>query len=104
MSNNPVEKTTFLQRVLQRTGGWYPTIAVFVTQIFASLGVVAADYSIQVNAEFSRHELTSLLRISSVAILATNTLLILFVYLAYKEIRTGLGLWKKIGTTAPSIL
>ncbi len=96
MNDNSVKKpTSFFQRALQRTGGWYIIIAILVTQIFASLGAFAADYSIQVNAEFSRQQLEILVRFAFMANSGLNILLVFVAYFFYEEARNGLDNWKR---------
>lgn len=88
------QNSNILQRVLKRTGGWYLILAVLVTQTVAGIGAIAADYTIQVNAEFSPQTIASIVRFSSFTIYGTYLLLLLIVFFRYRKLREALNLWK----------
>ena len=93
--NTSLEKTSFLQKTLQRTGGWYLIIAIVITQVFSSFGFIAADYSIQVNAEFTSEQLEILINILVIGRFLTNLLMLIIIYFSYGNVRKKLNLWKK---------
>ncbi len=93
MDNIP-QNSTFLNTVLKKTGGWYLTLAIIVTQTLVLLGPVVAGYAIQVNAEFSPEKLMSIIRFSGVVVLAANAFLIMLVFFLYGDARKGLARWK----------
>ena len=86
--------SNILHRILKRTGGWYLILAVFVTQIAAGIGAVAADYTIQVNAEFSPQTIASVIRFSGFTVFGTYLLLLLIVFFRYRKLREALNHWK----------
>ncbi len=100
--NNPSDKTPFLHKILQRTGGWYITIAILVTQIFSTMGSLVADYSIQVNAQFSLDQLTSLVKFAAGGILTTNILVLATIYFLNSAIRERLNIWRSDKKHSPS--
>lgn len=81
--NNPVEKTTVLQKILRRTGGWYLVIAVLFTQLFSSISTIAAEYSIQVNAEFTAEELAALTKFALLGLLIANLIVFAAIHIYY---------------------
>lgn len=92
--NNPAETQNILQRTLQRSGGWYLVLAALLTQIVASIGAIAADYTIQVNAEFSPQHLAAFIRFSINAVLISNLVLLLVIFFRYSRLRKALNDWK----------
>jgi len=92
--NKPQEQvrsfSNFQSKLLRRTGGWYLFIAILFTQLISSLGAFAADYTIQINAEFSPAELISLIRFASIGLLLTNGIVLLGAYLYYGDVRKEL--------------
>ncbi len=92
--NNSSEKNSPYLKILQRTGGWYLIIVIFVTQIFSIFGVVAARYSIHVNAEFSTAQSIATIKFIAVALLLTNLLALLIVYFLYSNVRKKLNDWR----------
>jgi len=92
--NNPAEKTTLLQKLLRRTGGWYLVIAVLFTQLFSSMSTIAAEYSIQVNAEFSSDELAALSKFAMLGLLIANLIVFAAIYILYGDVRKKLNLWR----------
>ncbi|MBT3187488.1 MAG: GAF domain-containing protein [Anaerolineae bacterium] len=93
--NNPEKKTTFLQKMMRRTGGWYLLIVVLITQFFSGFGAIAANYSIQVNAEFSPGELTALARFIGAGLLVVNLLALGIIYVSHGSVREKLNRWQK---------
>lgn len=92
--NNSSEKKSSYLKILQRTGGWYLFIAIFVTQTFSVFGILAARYSIYVNAEFSATESITTTKFVAVAFLLTNFLAHLIVYFLYNNVRKRLNDWQ----------
>ena len=93
--NNSVDKPSLLQNILQRTGGWYIIIAIFITQLISSFGTIAINYSIQTNAEFTRNQLVSLSKFIAATFLITNFLALAVAYFLYGDVRKRLDLWKR---------
>ncbi len=93
MDNIP-QNPTFLNTVLKKTGGWYLTLAIIVTQTIVLLGPVAAGYAIQVNAEFSAEKLMSIIRFSGTVVLGANSFLTILIFFLYSDARKGLARWK----------
>ena len=92
--SNATPKKSILHRTLERTGGWYLVIAAFVTQVVASVGAVAADYTIQVNAEFSSEVLSGIIQFASYTIFSSTTFIVIFVFFRYRKSRKKLNAWK----------
>ncbi|NQU30842.1 MAG: GAF domain-containing protein [Anaerolineae bacterium] len=92
--NNPVEKTTVLHKILRRTGGLYLVIAVLFTQIFSSISTIAAEYSIQVNAEFTTDELAALAKFALLGLLIANMIVFAVIFVLYSDVRKKLNSWR----------
>ncbi|MBC8335583.1 MAG: GAF domain-containing protein [Anaerolineales bacterium] len=92
--NNPVEKTTVLHKILRRTGGLYLVIAVLFTQIFSSISTIAAEYSIQVNAEFTTDELAALAKFALLGLLIANIIVFAVIFVLYSDVRKKLNSWR----------
>ncbi len=86
---------TFWERMLRRTGGWYLVVTVAIAQILATLGVIAASYSIQVNAEFTRQQLAQATSFILVILIAGNVILLLGTLLFHREARQRLTQWAR---------
>ena len=99
--NNSAENIPLLQKVLQRTGGWYIVIIILVTQVFSGLGTIAADYSVQINAEFSPEQFLSLAKFTTAGILGTNALVLAIIYFLHDDVRKKLDRWR---SGKPSLL
>ena len=96
--NNAMLRRSFLNRILERTGGWYLILAVFITQIIGSLGAIASDFSIRVNAEFAQEQIVPLTRFAYFTFAATNLLILLGIWVYYRNVRKALDK-KKIDAT-----
>ena len=93
--NNSAEKTSsYLQKMLQRTGGWYIAIIILITQFFSGFGTIAADYSIQINAEFLPEQLIALGKFTAAGILTTNILVLAIIYFFHSDVRQKLDHWR----------
>ncbi len=92
--NNSSEKNSSYLNILQRTGGWYLTIAILITQIFSVFGIIAARYSVHVNTEFSTTQSIATTKFVTVAFLLTNLLALLIVYFLYRHVHKRLNDWK----------
>ncbi len=96
MNDNSVARSNnFLQRVLQRTGGWYILLAVIATQLISSFAAFAADYSIHVNAEFTRAELLMMVKFTIAAFFSTYLLLDSIVFARFRDARKSLDQWRE---------
>lgn len=93
--SNATAKKSILHLTLERTGGWYLVIAALITQIIASAGAIAANYTIQINAEFHREVLRGIVQFTSYTVLVTTLFVILFVFFRYRDTRKKLDAWKK---------
>jgi GAF domain-containing protein/HAMP domain-containing protein len=93
--NSVATNASFFERILQRTGGWYLLLAVFATQLVASLATMIAEHAIQINADFTQYELVFLFKFAAIALSGTNFVLLLIVHFAYAETRRGLQRWKE---------
>ena len=83
MSNSP----TFLDKLLLRTGGWYPILVLLLVQLVNTpLIIVLTGMPAQRNAEFSPEQGTSLLIFGSLAMLVRNVLLLIPSYIFNKDI------------------
>ena len=96
--NNAMLRRSFLNRILERTGGWYLILAVLITQIIGSLGAIASDFSIRVNAEFTQEQIVPLTRFAYFTFAATNLLILLGIWVYYRNVRKALDK-KKIDAT-----
>ena len=99
--SNSQENNSILHRLLKRTGGWYIILVVLITQIVASLGAIASNYIIQVNAEFPALILREIVRFSSYTVMATGFILPLLIFFRYRSLRKALDIWKR-GTASVS--
>ncbi len=96
MNNNSLTTpTTFFERILQKTGGWYLLLAVFATQLIAGLATITAEHAVQINADFTQYQLASLFKFAAIVLAGTNFVLLLIVHFAYAETRRGLQRWKE---------
>lgn len=92
--NKTMRQDSILHKLLKRLGGWYLVLAALLTQIVASIGALAADYTIQVNAEFSAEELHGLIQFSSHLVYAITVFATLFVFFRHQAVRKKLDAWK----------
>ena len=99
--NNPQKKPSFFQNVLQRTGGGYLVLAIVLTQILSSFGAIAANYSIHVNAEFSKEQQAALTNFAIISFSSAYLLSLIFIYISYGDVRKKLSEWKQ-GTLTES--
>jgi len=95
--NNSTEKPSSFDKMLQRTGGWYLTIAILITQLFSSSGAIAVAYSIQVNAEFPPEQLATLTRFAATGLLITNILSLAIIYFLHSNVRQKLDRYQSGG-------
>ena len=93
--NKNMSENSILHRILKRLGGWYLLLAVFLTQLFAGLGALAAGYTVQVNAEFSIEALQGIIRFSSYLVGSITVFVLIFIYFRYRSLRKKLDAWKK---------
>ncbi|MCP4142774.1 MAG: GAF domain-containing protein [Chloroflexi bacterium] len=89
--NKSLEKKSLPENTLQRTGGLYLTVVVFISQIISSLGAFVAIYLVQVNAELSPQQLSGLSKTVALSWLIAHLFLLLLVYFYYKDLRLDLG-------------
>jgi len=99
--NNSAERTSYFLKALQRTGGWYLIIAIVTTQFFSSFGAIAANYSIQINAEFTPTQLAALTKFVATGLLVTNILVLAIIYVLYSDVREKLNLWRNRKISPP---
>jgi len=92
--------STYFERLLRRTGGLYLVIVVAIAQILATLAMVAADYFIQVNAEFSALQLTRSAWFIGGSLLLSSVLILAWTHLAHSKARKRLSTWSQGGELA----
>ena len=75
-----MKRSFFFDQYLQRLGGWYIILVVFIAQLPAILGSVLGRISIQFNADFDPETLVKLSRSSAILVLAGNLILIVLAW------------------------
>lgn len=78
---------SFFERLLRRTGKWYPLLVLLFIQIINTpLMVLLTAMPAQANAEFSKSQGMSLLIFGSIALLVRNAVLLIQFYLSNKDL------------------
>ncbi len=93
--DNPPKKVSFFLKTLRRMGGGYLVFAIFLTQFFSSFGVIAAHYSIYVNAEFTQAQQKALAKFAIAGVLVAYFISLIVTYIKYRDVREKLNEWKK---------
>lgn len=91
--NRPNLSSTLWMRIMQRLGGWYLLVVVVVAQIFSAIGTLITAFSIQINAEFTRDEISQIAGLVIGAVIIGNLLLLAGVYFLYPDLRHRLTKW-----------
>lgn len=84
----------FLNFLLKKTGGWYLVIVMTFTHLVATVGTIAADYTIQVNVEFTAERFAGLLQFAAYLFALSTLLVIAFATIRYRKSRQRLDAWK----------
>ena len=92
---NSLQPHGFLERILEKTGGWYVVIVMIFAQTAASITLLLGFISEQLNANYAPEIIALLRRIEFIVIPIVVILLISIVFLLSKDIRVRLNNWKQ---------
>jgi GAF domain-containing protein/HAMP domain-containing protein len=94
--NDSRDRTSFSERLLQRTGKGYILLVVFISQLAtAPLGLFLAAIIFVLNTDFSVSQATVVILIGGGLLLLRNALLLAGAFLFNRESTTRLGQWAK---------
>ena len=85
---------TYFQRLLTRTGDWYVIIAIFLTQLSASIGTVLGVIFEQLNADYSPELIREINRVQGIGIPFAILALFGTALFLSRRIRGRLKIWK----------
>ncbi len=95
--------TTFLGRILTRTGGFYLVLAVFFAQLIPDLLVIPVAFFVQANAELTGPQARQAGLFTAVTLLCSNILLLIWIHLSTRQARIKIGeRLKGFQTSAPT--
>jgi len=83
-----------LDKLLQRTGGWYPIVVTAIAQLVAIPGAIIGTYTIQLNADFTPQQYSIGGYIIVISTILGNLILLLAAGLFTRISRKRLSLWK----------
>lgn len=85
--NKPNLSTTFLGRILARTGEFFLVSAAFFAQLIPNLLVIPVAYFIQANAEFTRPQARQAALFTAVSLVCSNILLLVWIHFSNRQAR-----------------
>jgi GAF domain-containing protein/HAMP domain-containing protein len=85
--------TSFLRRILKRTGGFYLVLSVFFALLIPDLLVIPVAFFIQANAELTGPQVRQAGLFTLVTILLSNILLLAWVHLSNRQARIQIRKW-----------
>lgn len=83
--------TTFLGRILTKTGGFYLVLAVLFAQLIPDLLVIPVAYFVQANAELTRLQVRQAGLFTAGTLLCSNILLLIWIHLSNRQARKMIG-------------
>jgi GAF domain-containing protein/HAMP domain-containing protein len=98
--DKPNLSTTFLGRILAKTGGFYLVLAGFFAQLIPDLLIIPAAYFIQSNAELTGPEVRQAGLFAAVSVVCSNILLLVWIHLSNRQARLRIKKWLS-GAQAP---
>ena len=94
-----MEKSTLsqgiLERLLDRTGGWYIVIVALFAQLIASVSTLLGVIFERLNADYTPETIALLSRINAVVISAVIITLLIIVFFLSRTMRVRLDIWKQ---------
>jgi GAF domain-containing protein/HAMP domain-containing protein len=92
--------TTFLGRILTKTGGFFLVLAAFFAQLFPTLLVIPIAFFIQSNAELTQPQARQAALLTVVMILFGNILLFIWIHLSNRQARALIA--RRLNGTQPT--
>jgi GAF domain-containing protein/HAMP domain-containing protein len=107
--DKPNLSTTFLGRILARTGGFFLILAAFFAQLIPNLLIIPVAFFIQANAELTRPQIRQASLFIAVALLCSNILLLAWIHFANRQARVQIrmqldGIQSSDSTTKEELL